>query len=329
MVSNVGENTLSFVIPSYNSEKTIMQTIESLPSNSQIIVVDDCSTDKSVELIKKNKKRFPNLKLIINSRVRWPAYTRNIGIENSTGEYIMLVDDDVFLTKNCVENLMREIKNVDFVCPRIIFENGVSMHPPEGIKCDKYGGITAALMIKNDSLKKLDGLFDETYMFYREDSDFFMRCRILGLKSKFVPEAVAVHTLMKKVDNQEQKYYFQVRNTIYYYLKFGGYGMPLSWLVRDLVKQLCINCLMNYSERLRFQSSVHGKGIIAKLNLLANHPKMIEKPRSVLLKLYLRAILWNIKNYPNTVKMSKKYQNFRNLPYMKNWSEYERIFMHG
>jgi glycosyltransferase involved in cell wall biosynthesis len=89
---------LSVVIPNYNNELTIKNTIDSILNSTykdiEIIIIDDCSTDKSVEIIKNLYGMNPLVKLYINNKNEGTFYGRNKGILMSNGYYIANVDGD-------------------------------------------------------------------------------------------------------------------------------------------------------------------------------------------------------------------------------------------
>ena len=92
----------SIIIPNYNSEKWINKCIDSilsqLYSNYEIIIVDDMSSDNSVNLIKQyNDSR---IKLIELDKKAYNGGTRNIGVENANGEYILFIDCDDWIHSN-------------------------------------------------------------------------------------------------------------------------------------------------------------------------------------------------------------------------------------
>jgi len=95
---------ISVIIPAYNAEKTILETIQSLQKQTftdfEIIVINDGSTDGTVEL----------LNAIEDSRVKVFSYengglpvARNRGIDRATGEYITFVDADDLWTPDKLE----------------------------------------------------------------------------------------------------------------------------------------------------------------------------------------------------------------------------------
>ncbi|MEM1577966.1 MAG: glycosyltransferase family A protein [Candidatus Pacearchaeota archaeon] len=86
----------SFIVPTFNSEKTIKNCLSSIKKqklkNSEIIVVDDCSTDKTVKIAKKYAQ-----KIIIKEKRSGPAKSRNLGWKIAEGDVCIFVDSDVYL----------------------------------------------------------------------------------------------------------------------------------------------------------------------------------------------------------------------------------------
>lgn len=89
----------SVVIPTYNSAKEVVRTIQSVREqtfkNYEIIVVDDCSTDNTYEILLKEQ----NIRLIRNSKNIRAGGARNKGIEEAKGEYIIFLDADDYLAE--------------------------------------------------------------------------------------------------------------------------------------------------------------------------------------------------------------------------------------
>ena len=87
---------VSVIMPAYNAERYIGEAIESILNQSykelELIIIDDCSSDSTLELVKKYKDN--RIKLLKNNENRGIAYTTNYGIDISSGEYIALLDDD-------------------------------------------------------------------------------------------------------------------------------------------------------------------------------------------------------------------------------------------
>ena len=99
---------VSVIIPVYNAQNYIEETIQSVINqtyqNWELIIVDDCSTDDSVELVKEFEKQDSRIRLIeLETNFGGPARPRNIGIDNAKGEYIAFLDADDVWSKDKVE----------------------------------------------------------------------------------------------------------------------------------------------------------------------------------------------------------------------------------
>ncbi len=95
---------ISVIIPAYNAEKTILETIKSLQkqtfSNFELIVVNDGSTDKTLELLSKIEE--PRLRVFSYENGGLPV-ARNRGIAHAVGEYITFIDADDLWTPDKLE----------------------------------------------------------------------------------------------------------------------------------------------------------------------------------------------------------------------------------
>lgn len=98
---------VSVIIPVYNVEKyldrCVMSAIDQSLKDIEVILIDDKSTDSSFEILKKYKDKYNNVKLIQNDRNLGIATSRNIGIENSTGDYILFLESDAYVNLDTIE----------------------------------------------------------------------------------------------------------------------------------------------------------------------------------------------------------------------------------
>lgn len=94
----MNEVTVSIITPSYNSEKFIAQTIESVLNQTyrewEMIIVDDKSTDNTVTLIETYAQKDKRIKCIVLEENSGPAVARNRAIEEAQGRYIAFLDAD-------------------------------------------------------------------------------------------------------------------------------------------------------------------------------------------------------------------------------------------
>lgn len=118
---------ISIIIPTYNSEKYIIECIKNVLNNTyknyEIIIIDDGSTDNTIELI--NKLNIDNLR-IIKSDNKGPGIARNIGIKNAIGDYIFFIDSDDVINEDTLEVLINEIEDNDIIIGnyKIKYDNG-------------------------------------------------------------------------------------------------------------------------------------------------------------------------------------------------------------
>lgn len=121
---------ISIIITLYNKSKYILECVKSILNGTfkdiEIIVVEDCSTDNSKEIIKKAIINNPNanIKLIENKKNVGAGMSRQIGIENASGEWISLIDADDYLEPDYYETLLNYQKksNADAVFSRVKIE---------------------------------------------------------------------------------------------------------------------------------------------------------------------------------------------------------------
>lgn len=89
---------VSVITPSWNSEKYIEKTIQSVQnqtySNWEMIIVDDCSSDRTVDIIKKISKEDPRIRVLQQNTNGGAAKARNRSLSEATGRYIAYLDAD-------------------------------------------------------------------------------------------------------------------------------------------------------------------------------------------------------------------------------------------
>lgn len=113
---------ISVIVPNYNSGKHIKKCIEALLEQeypiAEIIIIDDCSTDKSNEIIQEFVNKHNNIMYIKNPTNRGVSFSRNQGINVSNSEYLMFCDADDWYEKNATKKLIEclEKYKADFVC---------------------------------------------------------------------------------------------------------------------------------------------------------------------------------------------------------------------
>jgi len=114
---NKKQPLVSILIPMYNSSRYISHTldccIKQSYQNIEIIVVDDGSTDDSVEIVRSYQKRFFNIKLFTQNR-SGACRARNLAFKNSSGEYIQYLDSDDLLSPNKIQRQIEIASRYNF-----------------------------------------------------------------------------------------------------------------------------------------------------------------------------------------------------------------------
>lgn len=136
---------VSVIIPMYNQEKLIIDALESIPKRDDIetIVIDDKSTDKSIESVAKYIYSNPNkdIKLLYNSENKGVGYTVNVGYEFAKGEYMVLLgSDDYFITDEFLK-CIKELDGTDLVYFDLRINNGDVFELNEETKLKYCGSV--------------------------------------------------------------------------------------------------------------------------------------------------------------------------------------------
>ena len=120
---------VSVIIPIYNSEKNIKKCLESIINqtytNLEIILIDDGSTDNSIEVCQEYKD--DRIK-VYKEKNSGPSTARNLGLKQCNGNYIVFVDSDDYIEKNMIEIMLKKIKSDDYdicICGYYLVSNSL------------------------------------------------------------------------------------------------------------------------------------------------------------------------------------------------------------
>lgn len=98
----------SIIVPVYNVEKYINECLSSLINqtykNIEIVVINDGSSDNSLSLIEEYSRIDDRIR-VIDQKNMGLGYTRNVGIDNAVGDYILFVDSDDYISLNTCEEI--------------------------------------------------------------------------------------------------------------------------------------------------------------------------------------------------------------------------------
>lgn len=107
---------VSVIIPCYNSEKYLHETLGSLEKQKielEVILINDGSTDCTLDIIKRYQEKSKHSVIVINKANSGVSESRNIGIDRASGEYIMFLDSDDVIDFELFEVIRKEIINND------------------------------------------------------------------------------------------------------------------------------------------------------------------------------------------------------------------------
>ena len=121
---------VSVIIPSYNSEKYIGETLESVCaqtySDFEVLVMNDCSKDRTAEIVDMYARKDPRIQLINLPGNKGVSHARNQGVEKASGEWIAFLDSDDMWTKDKLEKQLKlqerlRAKKSDIEEPEFLF----------------------------------------------------------------------------------------------------------------------------------------------------------------------------------------------------------------
>jgi GT2 family glycosyltransferase len=252
----MGHNPLvSIIIPTYNRKRELIRLVKSIKQssypkeNTEIIVVDDSSTDGTNYTI---KRRFPDVKVVRNTKEKMPSGARNIGIKCSKGDYLFFVDDDNVIDRQAISelvNFMESNKNVGLIgpimyyysTPREIWCAGGKLRRPlciqthifqykksdnlplkkmYAIECEY---IPNAFMVRRHIIREIGFFDEENFPIAWEDIDFSLRIKQKGYQIVIIPQAKVWHDVptAKDFHIDEKRAFFRGRSRARFYLKYA------------------------------------------------------------------------------------------------------------
>lgn len=105
-------NKVSVIVPIYNASEYLSRSIESILNQSyenlEIILIDDCSTDNSKEIIKKYALKDTRIKPFYSEVNQGVSKSRNIGLKSVSGDYVMFMDADDYIVKDMIKIMLEK-----------------------------------------------------------------------------------------------------------------------------------------------------------------------------------------------------------------------------
>lgn len=177
---------ISIIMPMYNSEAYLKEAISSCLNqtyrNIELLIIDDGSQDKSIDIVKELMLSDSRIKLFTTPSNQGPAVARNIGLDNAHGDYITFLDSDDFIVQDKLE------KQFNYMS-----DNNLSMTHGNYLFCDLNGKkiknvitsnkIDYKLLLKSNQFKIMTVLIKREIIkdlrfpiIKHEDYAFFLDC---------------------------------------------------------------------------------------------------------------------------------------------------------
>lgn len=270
---------LSIIIVNYNTFILTRDTINSIlkysyPFTVEIIVVDNNSTDDSLENLKEYFKG-KNIKFIKSEKNNGFAAGNNQGIKKAEGRYTLLLNSDTIVKENTLENIynyMEKHSDVGAIGCKVVLENGEldkackrSFPNPANAfsrlfhiktknsdyNLDKLDDnciyevdcLTGAFMfIRSDALNDC-GILDETFFMYGEDIDLCYRIKQAGWKIIYYGKSEILHYKGASSKKQKSKLIYEFYRAMYIYYKKHQWDDNSIFLNLSVVIGICLLCV--------------------------------------------------------------------------------------
>lgn len=302
---------VSIVIVNYSQKEITLNCLESLNKitypNFEVIVVDNNSQDDSVKAIVNKYKS--KIKLIRNQENLGFVGGNNIGIKSAVGDYILLLNNDTIVTPGFLQPLVEDfqtMKNLGMVQSKMfvmdhkeLLDNVVTYQTSTGFLFHKgyldrdkpeYRKFMFSFSVKGacvliDKKVLTNGLFDERYFAYFEETDLCWRLWLMGFTVGFEPRSIIYHKMgvtSSKI-NKNIIQYHSFKNRLRTILKNASLS-TLIWMLPPHVF-LCLT-LIGYFAFIR-------EGGVSKS--------------------IIKALWWNLVNSPDTLIKRKVVQKMRKV----------------
>ena len=202
---------VSIIIVNYNGKELLQKCLDSLLKvnydNFEIILVDNNSTDGTVEFITKN---YPSLIIIKLDSNKGFAEPNNVAAKISKGKYLLFLNNDTVVTPNFISEMVKvmETDKKIAVCQSLLLKPDGSVDSSGDFidhlgvvynsktKIDEIREVSSArgasMLVRSDIFEKLDG-FDQKFFVTFEDVDLCWRSWILGYRVLIIPTSIVYH----------------------------------------------------------------------------------------------------------------------------------------
>lgn len=294
---------VSIIIVNYNGKHLLKECIQSILNQSypsiEIILIDNASQDGSVELV---AALFHDVK-VVKLQTNTGFSGGNLeGLKYATGDYIMLINNDVVVDKDCISNLtasMEKHPDVGIGAAKILVYGKDSIDSAgdgfstslkgfkrgEGLQSNNYDkeeyifGACAGTAIYRRSMIDEIGFFDDDFFLIHEDTDLNFRAQLGGWKVLYIPSAVVYHKVRSTIGNMsDTAVYYSLRNSELVRIK----NIP-SWIFLRCFPAFILGVILDF---LYFSIKHRKAGIYlkAKIDAMRLLPKMLKKRKLIMSK---------------------------------------------
>lgn len=316
---------VSIIIPNWNRKDDLMECLESINKQSvkdyEVVVVDNGSTDGSVEIL---KRQYPFVKIIENKENVGAAQARNQAIKIAKGEYLWFLDSDaVVIKKDCLFNMLsilNQDKKIGLLGGEVLKINdkykirvsnscrnqdGIFLYL-EGCKLKQTDYIaTSNCIVRREIICRIGG-FDPHYIYGYEDNNVGYNISRLGYKNIVDDRVLAYHKIA--ISGRMSNFYMWHRNRIRFLILKENLWFLLFLPFIDIYTTLKI-----FPSRLK---EVKERGI----KDLALMKTKKQRRGGTFYKIFvlgfdyslnwILGMLWNVINLPKTIYIRKKRPNF-------------------
>ena len=323
------------LVINFNGLKHLQECLASLKNQTyqktKILVVDDGSTDASLNFIQTNFPAMEILALKTNCGFAKAVNDSiNYALDKYQPTYLAILNNDTKVDQDWLKNLIRAIEieeNIVAVASNMLFYNHPNLINSQGSKFTFSGqgldinfqkkisevkifpkyvlaSCWGATLLRSETLNKI-GLLDENYYAYLEDLDWGYRANLLGYKIIFEPKALVFHKGSAFWENyQFKKIYLCERNSLYTIIK--------NYELKNIIKVLplvILNYFIFYPGGYLLNRKIESYRLVP---LFKEAYPLLKRLKFSLIP--LRAIFWNLKHLPRSLRLRKKIQTTRTTP---------------
>ena len=229
---------LSILVPTYNSQKTIVGTINSCIKQSQnqdieIIIVDNCSKDRTHEILIQNYASNPIIKIFQNKKTVSMYENHNICIQKSKGEYLIFCHSDDKLEYNCVRNIKNHLRSQN----KVFINSCLSFGGQNAIAFFLERGITPSGTIYSSDIKDYGCFLETEHRLAVSDSATMVLFALRTFKFRMIDELLVIRSYtttssLNKSNYEVLKAYNDVYNVLFKLLN----NVEISILKKTITK---------------------------------------------------------------------------------------------